>query len=292
MSSVRVHHLNATSLCVPGGRLVYGSSPAHHLVCHVLLLELPETLMLVDTGFGLNDVAAPTPRNHPMFLAELQPDLKEERTAVRQIEALGFRAEDVGHIVLTHLDFDHAGGLDDFPRADVHLMGSEYAAAKAQATWHDRARYRPQQWSTMPRWHAYSVEPGSDRWFGFEAVRGLDGIGPDVLLVPLIGHTLGHAGIAIDTDHGWLLHCGDAYFFHGEMDPDRPWCPPGLRLYQRFMEKRRAMRLWNQERLRELRRDHGHEVKLFCAHDALELRQVRHEERRVEVEADREVWYP
>ena len=29
--------------------------------------------------------------------------------------------EDVTDIVLTHLDFDHAGGLDDFPAATVHL---------------------------------------------------------------------------------------------------------------------------------------------------------------------------
>jgi len=52
----------------------------------------------------------------------------------------------VTDIVLTHLDFDHAGGLDDFPRARVHLLAIERDCALQQARWLDRQRYRPQQW--------------------------------------------------------------------------------------------------------------------------------------------------
>jgi glyoxylase-like metal-dependent hydrolase (beta-lactamase superfamily II) len=51
---------------------------------------------------------------------------------------------------------------------------------------------------------------------GFEAVRDLDGLPPEILLVPLAGHTWGHSAVAIDTGDGWLLHAGDAYFFRGE----------------------------------------------------------------------------
>lgn len=40
-------------------------------------------------------------------------------TAVLQIRALGCRAADVRHIVLSHLDFDYAGNLDDLPDATV-----------------------------------------------------------------------------------------------------------------------------------------------------------------------------
>ena len=39
-------------------------------------------------------------------------------------------------------------------------------------------------------------------------------------MVPLPGHTLGHAGVAIDTPDGWLLNAGDAYFYRHEMDPE------------------------------------------------------------------------
>jgi glyoxylase-like metal-dependent hydrolase (beta-lactamase superfamily II) len=44
----------------------------------------------------------------------------------RQIERLGFRREDVRHIVITHFDFDHIGGLVDFP--DNHARLAELYA--------------------------------------------------------------------------------------------------------------------------------------------------------------------
>ena len=46
--------------------------------------------------------------------------------------ALGLDPRDVRHIVVTHLDLDHAGGLADFPDAKVHLHAREHAAAMAR----------------------------------------------------------------------------------------------------------------------------------------------------------------
>ena len=50
-------------------------------------------------------------------------------TWARQVEALGYSARDVRHIVVTHLDPDHAGGLSDFPDAEVHIFRAEHKAA-------------------------------------------------------------------------------------------------------------------------------------------------------------------
>jgi glyoxylase-like metal-dependent hydrolase (beta-lactamase superfamily II) len=69
---------------------------------------------------------------------------------------------------------------------------------------------------------------------------------------------------------GWILHCGDAYFHRNEMNIP-PSVPTGIGLFQRLMADDGKARLANQERLRELNRDHGHEVRLFCAHDPVEL---------------------
>ncbi len=117
---MRVHHLDCVSLCPPGGRWFDGRSKVlgrSRLVCHCVLVETDGGLLLVDTGLGLNDVRHPRRRLSPVFRVLLRPRLEEAATALRQIEHLGFRADDVRHIVLTHLDFDHAGGLDDFPAA-------------------------------------------------------------------------------------------------------------------------------------------------------------------------------
>jgi glyoxylase-like metal-dependent hydrolase (beta-lactamase superfamily II) len=249
------------------------------LVCHTLLLETDQGLVLVDTGFGLEDVRNPRPRLSPFFLTMNRPRLNEEMTAIRQIERLGFKAEDVRHIVLTHLDFDHAGGLDDFPTARVHVMAAEAEAAVAQTTWLDRRRFRPRQWSTQPHWVTYPMPRGGSRWFGFECVRDLEGLPPDILLVPLVGHTLGHSGVAVQLSDGWLLHAGDAYFYHEEMNPHRPRCTPGLWAYQELMQKDGRLRRLNQERLRELVRRHDRDVRVFCAHDALEFERLEEESR-------------
>ena len=268
---MRVHHLNCVTACPLGGYLMDGLSEDKlrgRLSSHCLLLETAESLVLIDTGYGLRDVHEPRSRLAQTFLALVRPELREEMTAVRQIEALGFSARDVRHIVLSHLDFDHAGGLDDFPEATVHMLSDEITSATAQRTILDRMRYRPEQWSTRDRWRGYSALSG-DRWFGFEVVQDL-GLGPDVLMVPLIGHTLGHAGVAVRSGTGWLLYAADAYFYHAEMDTEHPHCTPGLRAYQTMMEKDRRCRLLNQERLRALRRDFGSEVSIFSAHDIRE----------------------
>jgi len=194
-------------------------------------------------------------------------------TAIRQIEEMGFSARDVRHIVLTHLDFDHAGGLDDFPQAQVHLLEKERNCAFAQRTWLDRQRFRPQQWSTQKDWKVYQVSEG-DRWYGFDQVRPLEGVLPEIVLIPLIGHTQGHVGVAVRDENRWLFLTGDAYFFHQEMDFDHPRCTIGLTLYQLLMEKNHQARVQNQNRLRQLRREHQHEVNLFCSHDVLEFERL------------------
>src|SRR5690606_23092517 len=154
--------------------------------------------------------------------------------AIRQIEALGFRPEDVRDIILTHLDFDHAGGLDDFPWARVHMLQEEKESAIAQRTWLDRQRYRPQQWGSRKNWLTYEAGKG-EGWFGFDRVQELEGIVSDIVLVPLLGHTLGHCGIAVKEEKKWYFNAGDAYFYHEEMDEINPYCTPGLRAYQRLM---------------------------------------------------------
>lgn len=272
---MRVHHLNCVSACPLGGLLMDGMSISLRgkLVSHCLLVETGDALVLVDTGYGLRDVAAPRSRMSKAMLALMKPELRDEMTAIRQIEALGFDPRDVRHIVLSHLDFDHAGGLDDFPWATVHLLEDEISSADHRRTAIDRMRYRPQQWGTRASWRGYRPDLG-EHWNGFDCVRDLHGVAPEILLVPLVGHTLGHAGVAIKRDEGWLLYAGDAYFYHREMDIDRPRCTPGLRLYQTMMEKDRARRLVNQRRLRALRKTAGADVEIFCAHDVREFERL------------------
>jgi glyoxylase-like metal-dependent hydrolase (beta-lactamase superfamily II) len=268
---MRIHHLSCGTMCPFGGRLWDGLSPVFgpaRIVCHCLLIETEAGLVLVDTGFGLGDIRNPA-RLSRLFRIANRVQLREEDTARRQIEASGFAAGDVRHIIVTHLDFDHAGGIEDFPQATVHVLDAELAAATKREGTLDRRRYRPAQWDGPISWQPYAAD--GERWFGFRCVRDLVGLPPDILIVPLAGHTLGHCGVAVRTADGWLLHAGDAYFFRGEMDLDKYRCTPMLRYYQHIMATDNAARLNNQARLVQLKQRHGRTVRLFCAHDAKEL---------------------
>ncbi len=98
----------------------------------------------------------------------------------------------------------------------------------------------------------------------------LPGIDPEIVLVPLLGHSAGHSAIAVRDGDGWVLHCGDAYFHRGQVETP-PHCPPALRAFQAAMAVDNSARTANTERLRELGREHGDEVRIFCAHDPVEL---------------------
>lgn len=267
---MRVHHLNCGSMCPLGQRLLTGEggwmAPAH-LCCHCLLLEGRQGLILVDTGLGTGDVAQPRSLGGP-FRAVSRPNLQMSETALHQIRELGFDPRDVRHIVPTHLDLDHAGGIADFPHADIHVYASELQAALTRASLMEKMRYVPRQWAHGPKWVSHGLE--GDKWFGMESVRALPGTDDDVLLVPLVGHTRGHCGVAVRTDEGWLLHCGDAYFYRGEMDAD-PTCPIGLQFFQWLLAMDNRKRLANQRRLRRLKARFGDEITLTSAHDPVEL---------------------
>jgi glyoxylase-like metal-dependent hydrolase (beta-lactamase superfamily II) len=284
---MRIHHLNCGTLRPFGRRFINGDGlpfQIGRLVCHCLLIETDEALVLVDTGFGLGDIAElrrrgdtkleRARRRNTRFVtrARLDPD----ETAARQVAGLGFSADDVTHIAMTHLDADHAGGLPDFPRAKVHLLETEHRAAMSASTPVERFRYWERQWAHGPDWVTYRSTDG-DGWFGFEAVHELDGL-PDIALIPLPGHSLGHAGVAIQVGDGrWLLHAGDAYFFHREVDPVAPKSTLGLSRFQARFDADRSARLRNQARLRELAGAHGDEVEMFCSHDPVEFDRYRPE---------------
>ena len=257
-------------MCPVGGGLVSGGALFGRatFVAHCLLVEMANGLVLVDTGFGLADVATPKERLGRPFLFATRPELRPEQTAVRQIEALGFDPRDVRDVVVTHLDLDHAGGLSDFPEAKVHVFAKEHLAATTRPTLQERERYRAVQFSHSPKWEVHEVE--GDTWEGFGAVRVLF---DDVLLVPLLGHSRGHSAVAVRDGGGWLLHAGDAYFHEGELH-DPPSCPPGLRLFQAALSFDDAARRENQRRLRALAKAKSN-VRIFSAHSQSEYQRLR-----------------
>lgn len=253
---MRVHSLNCGTFAPP----IVGT-----IVCHVLLCETEEGLVLIDTGLGLFDYEDPKGRMGPTRRL-LRPSSGPADTALRQIEALGYAAVDVTDIVVTHLDFDHIGGLSDFPMAAVHTTADEHAAAVTAPDFLDKRRYRPDQWWHGP--HFVLHEGRGDQWMhdltGHEVL-------PGITLIPMPGHSRGHAAVAVDADEkGLLIHAGDAAFdaaSYASASPSGNALAPvrAMRAFEKVVGRDRRAIKRNHDSLRQLNDTDG--ITVVPAHD-------------------------
>lgn len=204
---MKIHHLNCGTL-----RPILMDMEA---VVYCLLVETGDQLVLIDTGFGTRDYSQPSPKMN-FFLNWMGVPRDPEETALWQVQQLGYNPEDVKDIIQTHLHIDHAGGLADFPWANIHVFHKEY-----QAIQHPRGlmefAYVQDHWSHGPKWIIH--EGPMEDWYGLKGIPVLETAEADFLLLPLPGHTRGHCGVAVGKPGEWLLHCGDAASpFHSGSD--------------------------------------------------------------------------
>ena len=174
-----------------------------------LLIESKDGLVLVDTGLGTRDYFDAPGILRTFKVVTIVPLIPEE-AAICQIAKLGYQPEDVRHIVLTHMHFDHAGGLPDFPWARVHVHRREYEAIKSGKIrrWTEGG-YNRRVLEHGPNFVFY--EETGEKWYDFDAIRLP--FEPEMWLLPLFGHTSGHCGVAVKDGEGWLLHVADAASF-------------------------------------------------------------------------------
>ncbi|GAC69237.1 MBL fold metallo-hydrolase [Gordonia soli] len=233
-------------------------------VSHVLLCEYEHGVVLVDVGLGRDDVAHPY-RRLGLGAKGVRPVLSADEPAAVQLHALGIAETDVSMIVATHLDYDHIGGAADFPTATVHVTGTELDAARRRPSLRERSRYRPVHIGAIDgRVQAHTAEPTATI-VGFRAYP-LDQ-GENLYLIPMPGHTAGHAMVAVhDPDRGWLIHAGDAFMHGSVLRPER------ARRDERTAQRAERMLAWNASALNpnhSALRDAAArpDLRVFCSHD-------------------------
>lgn len=153
---------------------LFGQKGLHaQVICHCLLLETDRGLVLIDTGLGIQDHLQTKARLGSMIarLGKIENNL--ELTAIAQIQKLGFSPKDVQHIFISHLDFDHAGGISDFPHATVHVLSSEYNATQNLNHYKRKARYKVKQFQQHRYWNF--IEPiAEENWFNLKHIQNFD----------------------------------------------------------------------------------------------------------------------
>ncbi len=257
-----VHHLNCGTL---QASFVHIDS-----LVYCLLVESGSRLVLVDTGFGLKDYAQPTPKMR-FFLHYMGVPRDPAETALHQIRAFGYQASDVTDIICTHLHIDHAGGLSDFPQADVHIYEKEYQAAQKPRGVMGFAYVRS-HWDHGPKWVFHEL--GDQSWFGLDAIRILTTPEVEFYLLPLPGHS----GVAIGKPGNWLLHCGDAASpFHPLTDlHDRGPDAHRLSFIPRWITEKLIGP--HSSRMKTLLTEHAGEIRGISSHDIFSFREYNQAE--------------
>jgi glyoxylase-like metal-dependent hydrolase (beta-lactamase superfamily II) len=269
---MKIFHLNCGSMC-PSKLKFKNKFLREHVpekvICHCLLIETQNKLILVDTGLGLEDVKRAQGLDPVSLLYGIQGN--RTQTAYEQVRALGFSPSDVTDLILTHLDFDHAGGIPDFKSTKVHVAKSELAAARARSSIQSKGRYWPSQIGGDLNWQEFELGHG-EIWNGFECVRSLPGLPPEILLVRLPGHSAGHFGIAIQSGDKWLLHAGDAYYDRKELTA-MFLAPLWTMAFERLAHADFAQAQRTKRDLKNLL--HDSKIQMFCSHDPIELENLK-----------------
>ncbi|WP_406276695.1 N-acyl homoserine lactonase family protein [Nocardia sp. NBC_00881] len=159
-------------------------------------------IVVVDTGFATD---AGRRRGRVLDTAPAE--------AVRR---LGIRPENVATVVLTHLHYDHAGNVGDFPNARVLVQHQEMAYVTGPRMRHPRL--------------SHFFEPGDivdvvERIHngGVEVLDG-DVILADGLELYLIGgHTQGLQVVRIRTVRGWIVLASDALHYYDNFRERNPF---------------------------------------------------------------------
>jgi len=222
----------------------------------------------VDTGWGTIDYQQPA-RGVQMVGFLTGSRKKPEEAVIRQIERLGYKPEDVKHIVMTHMHVDHCGGLGDFLQAKVHLYQEEYDAIMHPRGLFEKWFYIPRHWAHGPDWVVHKLNGA--QWFDFPCTDPLPIEGLDIRMIPFHGHSRGLCAIAIALPGDrWLMHCGDVYAHRNLVDLSKPLQPPPKFLLRIPL----IAGMLHVPKLRALKEQLGERLTMFCSHDPVEFERL------------------
>jgi glyoxylase-like metal-dependent hydrolase (beta-lactamase superfamily II) len=135
---------------------------------------------------------------------ELDVSLTPEETLTRHLERLDIDPARVRHVVVSHLHFDHAGGLKEVPNATLVVQRREWDAGfepELSQKYGLRKRY-------FDLGHAVELVDGEHDLFG-------DG---SVVCVPSYGHTPGHQSLRVRSAQGDHILIADACYHGGVVE--------------------------------------------------------------------------
>lgn len=159
----------------------------------VWVIRNDERTILVDTGFD-----------------RVEADRRGRTVDAAPVEVLkkiGIGAEQVEDVVITHMHYDHAGTMGDFPAATFHVQEAEmaYCTGPAMCAHSERHAFTPAHINDM-------IEMVFNDRVSF--VKGDIDIAPGISLHAVPGHTAGMQCVSVNTARGRVVLASDAAHFY------------------------------------------------------------------------------
>jgi N-acyl homoserine lactone hydrolase len=202
--------------------------------------------VLVDTGFRreVGERSSPERSRNLGMLGRLmtrEMRMDPEQTIAAQLRAKGVEPDELDLVAMTHLHFDHASALCDFPAAAVLVSREEWQAAHGprpglhgyvRAQLDPRPRYRTLDMSAAP-----PVGPFA---------HALDLFGDGSLVLAFTpGHTLGHVSLIARLRERYALIAGDAAYTLATLRAGaRPWKSEDATAFEQSVS---ALAAWDSE---------------------------------------------
>lgn len=180
------------------GRFIYPDAPKPIPVPGYLIVTKNGKNILVDTGFPEKFIT------DPPISDDVKIDVHQQDFIVNRLAKIGLEPADIDLLVLSHLDYDHAGSLLEFAQAEVIIQRLQYETAKAG---------HPRFLTTKDQWNDNSIK--------FRLIDGDQEIEPGIKLIESSGHVPGHQSILVELpETGKVLLTVDAILNSSMADGD------------------------------------------------------------------------
>lgn len=174
----------------------------HAMDYFIWVLRRGDEVIIVDTGY---DTAEATARGRPIRMEPAQA-----------LAPLGIRPEEVRTVIVTHLHYDHAGGLHLFPNATLHMQAAEMAFATGPCMCHDTLR--------KPFSADHICEAVKRLYSGKVIFHDGDAQIADGVTVHCIGgHSRGLQCVRLRTQRGWMVLASDAAHYYENFLKEKPF---------------------------------------------------------------------
>jgi N-acyl homoserine lactone hydrolase len=157
--------------------------------------------VLVDTGLSPDHIEDPECRiRRPDVVVTMTP----EDDIRHQLGLIGVKPQDIDIVVMTHFDFDHAGGNRFFPDAEFVVQREQYEYAKAT----------PERCFALD-WDLQELD--------YRLIEGDQELLPGIELVTTPGHAPGHQSLIVRglPNTGTVILSSDAAHTHLEFEEER-----------------------------------------------------------------------